>query len=52
VLGSLAGGLLGTRLGRALADRRQALGTVFAGLVIAVGLYVVTRGVLALVAVT
>ncbi len=50
VLGSLAGGLVGTRLGRALADRRQALGTVFAGLVIAVGLYVVARGILALVA--
>jgi uncharacterized protein len=48
VLGGAAGGLAGTALGTTLASRRRILGTVFASLVIAVGLYVVSRGLLAL----
>jgi len=50
VAGGLLGGLAGAALGKALASRRQALGTVFAGLVIAVGVYVVSRGLIGLTA--
>jgi uncharacterized membrane protein YfcA len=48
ILGGLVGGFLGTELGEVLATRKQILGTVFASLVIVVGIYIVTRGVLAL----
>jgi len=48
VVGGLLGGLAGTKLGSVLAQRKRALSVVFAGLVIAVGLYVITRGLLAL----
>ena len=48
VLGGAAGGFAGTALGKVLATRRQVLGTVFASLVIAVGLYIAARGILAL----
>jgi hypothetical protein len=50
ILGGAAGGLAGTALGKVLAKRRQVLGVVFAGLVMVVGLYIVSRGVLALTA--
>ena len=48
VLGGLIGGLAGTKLGSVLAQRKRALGVVFASLVIAVGLYVIARGLLAM----
>ena len=44
------GGIAGVSLGNVLAGRKQALGRVFAILVIAVGLYIVSRGVIALTA--
>jgi hypothetical protein len=44
------GGVAGVSLGNALAGRKQALGRVFAILVIVVGLYIVSRGVIALTA--
>jgi uncharacterized membrane protein YfcA len=47
VLGGAAGGFAGTALGKVLATRKQVLGTVFATLVIAVGLYVAARGLMA-----
>lgn len=50
VLGGLGGGLVGARLGTILANRKQMLGVLFAGLVIVVGLYIVARGVFALTA--
>ena len=50
VVGGIAGGVAGVLLGKALATRKQALGRVFAILVIAVGLYIVSRGVIALTA--
>jgi uncharacterized membrane protein YfcA len=43
VAGGLAGGLLGTRLARALAERRGALNLVFAMVIIAVALYMLAR---------
>lgn len=43
--GGLAGGVAGIALGRRLAARKRALGTLFAAVVIATGLYVVARGV-------
>ena len=48
VVGGVLGGLLGSRLGKVLAARKQMLGTLFASLVIVVGLYIVARGLLAL----
>ena len=48
VIGGLLGGFFGARLGQALAARKQMLRTLFATLVIVVGLYIVTRGLLAL----
>ncbi|QRM35163.1 sulfite exporter TauE/SafE family protein [Microvirga sp. VF16] len=48
--GGLLGGFAGAVLGKVLASRRQVLGTVFAGLVIAVGVYVVSRGLIGLTA--
>lgn len=50
VLGGVLGGVLGSLLGKALAARKQMLGTLFASLVIVVGLYIVARGLLALTA--
>jgi uncharacterized membrane protein YfcA len=50
VTGGLVGGLAGARLGGVLAGRKDLLGTVFATLVIGVGVYIVSRGVLALTA--
>ncbi|MBF9233808.1 sulfite exporter TauE/SafE family protein [Microvirga alba] len=47
--GGLIGGLGGVALGKHLARRKQILGTLFAGLVITVGIYVAIRGVAALV---
>ena len=47
ILGAVAGGFGGVALGKTLADRKQALNLVFAGIVILVGLYIVVRGVLA-----
>lgn len=43
VLGGLAGGLLGIPLARRLARYKRALSTVFSGVVITVGIYVVVR---------
>jgi uncharacterized membrane protein YfcA len=43
VLGGALGGLFGTRLARHLAGHKNALSRLFAGIVIAVGLYVVAR---------
>lgn len=48
VLGGLLGGLAGARLGNVLAARKHALNLVFASLVIAVGLYIVARGLVSL----
>lgn len=50
VLGGLFGGLVGTGLGRIMAGRRHLLGRVSASLVIAVGIYIVTRGLVELTA--
>jgi uncharacterized protein len=44
VVGGITGGLAGMALGKVLADRKQALGTLFAAIVLATGLYVVARG--------
>jgi uncharacterized membrane protein YfcA len=43
VAGGIAGGLIGTRSARALADRRGALNIVFAVVIIAVALYMLAR---------
>ena len=45
VVGGALGGLFGTRLARHLAGHKNALSRTFAGIVIAVGLYVVARSV-------
>lgn len=50
IAGGAAGSLAGTRLNTVLAGRKRALTTVFAGFVIAAGLYVSARGVLTLTA--
>jgi uncharacterized protein len=50
IAGGAAGGFFGTRLARRLASRRHALTLVFSGIVAAVGLYVVARGILTLLA--
>ena len=50
VLGGLAGGVIGERAGRALAERKRTLNIVFASLVIAVGIYVIVRGLNSLLA--
>lgn len=44
----MLGGFAGTSLGKRLSGRKRALSVTFAGLVILVGLYVVTRGALPL----
>ncbi len=45
IVGGALGGLFGTKLARHLAGHKNALGRIFAGIVIAVGLYVVVRSV-------
>lgn len=47
IVGGALGGLLGTRLARHLAGYKQALSVTFSGIVIAVGLYVITRSLIA-----
>ena len=44
VLGGLAGGVVGVRIGKILGARKRALTLVFASLVILVGVYVVAKG--------
>ena len=48
VIGGALGGLAGVRLAGRLARRRRALTIVFSGIVALVGLYIVTKGILAL----
>jgi len=43
VAGGICGGLIGTRLARLLADRRGALNVLFAGVIVAVALYMLLR---------
>ncbi|MBI3434778.1 MAG: sulfite exporter TauE/SafE family protein [Proteobacteria bacterium] len=50
IVGGLVGGLAGTAFGRVLATRKQALAITFAGLVIVVGIYVIARAGLNLLA--
>ncbi|WP_422003371.1 sulfite exporter TauE/SafE family protein [Reyranella sp.] len=50
VAGGLLGALAGSRANAVLADRKEALGRLFAGVVIAAGLYVAGRGIATLVA--
>ena len=50
ILGGLLGGIAGVAFGKVLSARKQVLNLTFAGLVIAVGLYVVVRGMLSLAA--
>jgi hypothetical protein len=50
VAGGLLGGFAGAALGRVMASRKRMLGTVFACLVIIVGVYVVSRGLVGLTA--
>jgi len=45
VAGGLLGALAGNRANAALAQRKAALGRLFAGFVIAAGLYVAGRGI-------
>ena len=45
ILGGALGGIVGTRLAGRLAGHKYALSLIFAGVVIAVGLYVITRSV-------
>ena len=47
IVGGALGGLLGTRLAHHLAGHRHALTLTFSGIVIAVGLYVVVKSILA-----
>jgi hypothetical protein len=46
IAGGAAGTLLGTRTNAYLAGRKRALAGVFAGVVIATGLYIVGTGIL------
>lgn len=48
ILGGVGGGVIGIALGRSLAARKRALTLVFATTVVAVGLYVLARGVVTL----
>jgi uncharacterized protein len=48
--GSIAGGLTGGRLATRLAARKRALSLLFAGVVAAVGVYVIVRGIMNLTA--
>lgn len=49
ILGGLIGGLFGNLLSRRLASQKRTLNLVFAGVVVAVGVYVAVRGVMVLV---
>jgi uncharacterized membrane protein YfcA len=51
VLGGVGGGVAGVALGRALARRKRALSLVFATIVVAVGIYVLARGLTTLAAI-
>jgi uncharacterized membrane protein YfcA len=46
VAGGAAGGLVGTRMARHLAGHKNALTRIFSGIVIVVGIYVITRSLL------
>src|ERR1700753_3604677 len=48
VVGGIAGGLAGTRLARHLSERRGALNTVFAAVIIAIAIYMLARNLSAL----
>ena len=48
VAGGIAGGLAGTRLARHLSERRGALNTVFAAVIIAIAIYMLARNLSAL----
>jgi Predicted permeases len=48
ILGGLVGGVFGNLLSRKLASRKRTLNLVFAGVVVAVGVYVAARGLLVL----
>jgi uncharacterized membrane protein YfcA len=45
IAGGIAGGMIGTRSARRLAERRGALNTVFAAVIIAVALYMLARNI-------
>ena len=47
IVGAVLGGLGGTRVGQALSTRKAILGRVFAGIVVAVGAFVIVKAVLA-----
>ncbi len=46
IAGGAIGGVAGVALGKTLVDKKRALGLVFAGIVIAAGLYVTIRGLM------
>lgn len=46
IVGGILGGAGGVALGKALAHQKRALGLIFAGVVIAAGIYVVVRGLM------
>ena len=46
IAGGAIGGFAGVALGKALAGKKRALGLVFAGIVIAAGVYVIVRGLM------
>jgi hypothetical protein len=50
IAGGIAGTLIGIRANVRLSGHRRALATIFAGVVIAVGLYVIASGVAKLLA--
>ena len=50
VAGGLAGGWVGAALGTRLATHKRALSLAFAGLVVAVGIFIVAKGFSALIA--
>ncbi len=51
IVGGIVGGVMGTRVNVLLAGHKRALATIFASMVIIVGLYVVASGVMQLFAV-
>ncbi len=48
IAGGLIGGFAGVALGKVLADRRGALNSVFAVIVLSTGSYILLRGIMAL----
>jgi len=52
IVGGALGTLIGTRANAELAGHKRALASVFAGVVIAVGLYILASGILKLVPAT